>query len=40
MPSLRQFQYWYGKNRDIVTEQKKRNGENMGVSSCSGGVAR
>lgn len=27
IPSLRQFQYWYSKNRDIVTEQKKCDGE-------------
>lgn len=27
-PSFRQFHYWYGKNRDAVSEQKKRNGEN------------
>jgi hypothetical protein len=27
LPSLRQFQYWYSKNRDIVAESKKRNGE-------------
>ena len=26
-PSFRQFQYWYYKNRDIVTEKKKRDGE-------------
>ena len=28
IPSYRQFYYWYGKNRDTVAEQKKRNGEN------------
>ncbi|MDR1672738.1 MAG: transposase family protein [Bacteroidales bacterium] len=27
VPSFRQFQYWYGKNRDIVNETKKREGE-------------
>jgi hypothetical protein len=27
IPTLRQFRYWYGKNRDVVTEQKKRDGE-------------
>lgn len=27
VPSFRQFQYWYSKNRDIVNEQKKRSGE-------------
>jgi len=27
IPTLRQFQYWYYKNRDIVNEKKKRNGE-------------
>ena len=27
LPSFRQFQYWYYKNRDIVTEIKKREGE-------------
>jgi hypothetical protein len=27
LPSLRQFQYWYSKNRDLVAEQKKREGE-------------
>jgi hypothetical protein len=27
LPSLRQFQYWYSKNRDIAAESKKRNGE-------------
>jgi hypothetical protein len=27
VPSLRQFQYWYSKNRDLVTEQRKREGE-------------
>jgi len=26
-PSLRQFKYWYYKNRDIVMEQRKREGE-------------
>ncbi len=26
VPSLRQFQYWYSKNRNLVTEQKKREG--------------
>jgi hypothetical protein len=26
-PSFRQFQYWYYKNRDIVSEKKKRDGE-------------
>lgn len=29
LPSLRQFQYWYSKNRDHVTEQKKRGGESV-----------
>ena len=28
VPSFRQFQYWYSKNRDYVAEQKKRSGEN------------
>ena len=27
IPTLRQFRYWYGKNRDVATEQKKRDGE-------------
>jgi len=27
LPSFRQFQYWYYKNRDIVAETKKRDGE-------------
>ncbi|MCL2816093.1 MAG: hypothetical protein FWD23_15985, partial [Oscillospiraceae bacterium] len=27
LPSLRQFQYWYYKKRDIVSETKKRDGE-------------
>jgi len=27
IPSLRQFQYWYSKNRDIINESKKRDGE-------------
>lgn len=27
VPSFRQFQYWYSKNRDVVSEQKKRSGE-------------
>jgi hypothetical protein len=27
-PSFRQFEYWYGKNRDMITEQKKRIGDN------------
>ena len=27
LPSFRQFQYWYYKNRDIITETKKREGE-------------
>jgi len=27
VPSLRQFRYWYGKHQDIITEQKKRDGE-------------
>ncbi|MCL2123410.1 MAG: Mu transposase C-terminal domain-containing protein, partial [Desulfovibrionaceae bacterium] len=27
LPSFRQFQYWYSKNRDIVGERKKRDGE-------------
>lgn len=27
IPTLRQFRYWYSKNRDVVTEQKKRDGE-------------
>jgi len=27
IPSFRQFQYWYYKNRDIVNEKKKRDGE-------------
>jgi len=26
-PSFRQFQYWYSKNRDIITETKKRDGD-------------
>ena len=27
LPSLRQFQYWYSKNRDLISEKKKRDGE-------------
>jgi hypothetical protein len=27
IPSFRQFSYWYSKNRDIIAEQKKRDGE-------------
>ena len=27
IPSVRQFRYWYGKNRDTTAEQKKRDGE-------------
>lgn len=27
LPSFRQFQYWYGKNRDILEQVKKREGE-------------
>jgi len=27
LPSLRQFRYWYSKNKDVVTESKKRDGE-------------
>jgi len=27
LPSFRQFQYWYYKNRDIISETKKREGE-------------
>jgi len=27
LPTLRQFKYWYYKNRDIITEHKKRDGE-------------
>jgi len=27
IPTLRQFHYWYSKNRDLATEQKKRDGE-------------
>lgn len=27
IPTLRQFRYWYSKNRDVATEQKKRDGE-------------
>ena len=27
LPSFRQFQYWYSKNRDIIKETKKREGE-------------
>ena len=27
IPTLRQFRYWYNKNRDVTTEQRKRDGD-------------